>query len=278
MGDELSPGWARAIGAMQVLGGGLEVAFGLGGLAAPTGVTQVGGIILVAHGSDTVVAGFRTLWHGQVAHSYTQQVGEGAARLAGASDGTARMVGTGVDIAAGIGPSVAVGVSRRVALAAAEEGAPRVAVAYLHRSAFEVGHNAVGVEVNGVRSWVHFAFTEAPMGQVGEMVGGPNARYVLTEVIVSGKSAARAIDVQQGLMGAGPQLWTWLGPNCTTTALDVLRGAGVMVPAWSRSPFLLSLGMRAGPEITFLGGTVGAGAPAFAPAPAADRPVLIQIP
>lgn len=276
MGDELSPGWARAIGAMQVLGGGLEVAFGIGGLAAPTGVTQVGGVILVAHGSDTVVAGFRTLWHGQVARSVTQQAGEGAAQMLGASDDTARLVGTGVDIAAGIGPSVAVGVSRRVALAAAEEGAPRVVVAYLHRSAFEVGHNAIGVEVNGVRSWVHF--TDMPMGQVSEMVGGPNARYVLTEVIVSGQSAARAFTAQQSMVAAGPQLWTWLGTNCTTTALGVLREAGVLVPAWSRSPFLLSLGMRAGPEITFLGGTMGSVAPALGPAPRPDGPVLIQIP
>jgi len=278
MSDELSPGWTRAIGAMQVLGGGLEVAFGAGGLADPTGVTQVGGIILVAHGSDTVVAGFRTLWHGRVERSFTQQGGEWAARGLGASDRTARLVGTGVDVAAGIGPSVAVGISRRVALAAAEEGTPRVVVAYLHRSAFEVGHNAIGVEVGGTRTWVHFA--GLPVGQVGEMVGGPNARYVLTEVIVSGQEAARARSMQELLMGAGPQTWSWFGPNCTTTALDVVRQAGILVPAWSQSPFLLSLGMRAGPEITFFGGMIGTVAPALGsqPAPSTDQTVLISVP
>lgn len=279
MGDSLSPGWARAIGAMQVLGGGLEVALGVGGLAAPTGVTQVGGIILVAHGGDTVIAGFRTLWHGQVQRSLTQQGGESAARALGASDSTARYVGTGVDIAAGIGPSVAVGISRRVALAAAEEGAPRVVVAYLHRSAFEMGHNAIGVQVGGTTSWVHFA--GVPIGQVSEMAGGPGARYVLTEVIVSGAAATRARGAQELMMGAGPQVWSLLGPNCTTTALNVLQQAGVLVPAWSRSPFLLQLGVQAGPEITFLGGAMGTVAPSLV-APAApsspDQPVLIPVP
>jgi hypothetical protein len=241
-------------------------------------VTQVGGIILVAHGSDTVVAGFRTLWYGNVARTFTQQGGEWAARKAGASDRTARLVGTGVDVAAGIGPSVAVGVSRRVALAAAEEGAPRVVVAYLHRSAFEVGHNAIGVEVGGARTWVHFA--GVPVGQVSEMVGGPNARYVLTEIVVSSQEAARARAAQQLLMGAGPQTWSWFGPNCTTTALNVVREAGVLVPAWSQSPFLLSLGLRAGPEITFLGGTIGTVTPALAPrrVPSANQPLIIPVP
>jgi hypothetical protein len=278
MADELSPVWARAVGGLQILGGGLEVAFGVGGLAAPTGVTQVGGIILVAHGGDTVIAGFRTLWHGRVERSFTEQAGEQAARSLGASDNTARLVGAGVDVVAGIGPSVAVGVSRRVALVAAEEGTPRVVVAYLHRSAFQVGHNAIGVEVGGTRTWVHFA--GVPTGQVSEMAGGPSARYVLTEIVVPGEAADRARAAQQMLLGAGPRTWSWFGPNCTTTALDVLGKAGVLVPAWSRSPFLLSLGMRAGPEITFLGGSIGTVTPVLAPQSStpADQSVIVPIP
>ena len=112
------------------------------------------------------------------------------------------------------------------------------------------------------------------------MVGGPNGRYVLTEIVVSGEAADRARAAQQLLMGAGPQTFSWFGPNCTTTALDVLGKAGVLVPAWPRSPFLLSLGMRAGPEITFLGGTTGTVTPVLAPQSLTppDQPVIVAVP
>ncbi|MFN6999798.1 MAG: hypothetical protein ACK4ST_07165, partial [Elioraea tepidiphila] len=66
---------SRLVGGIQVIGGGLEIALGVGGIVLPEPATTVGGVILVAHGADTVVAGFRTLWHGEVQHSYTQQLG-----------------------------------------------------------------------------------------------------------------------------------------------------------------------------------------------------------
>jgi hypothetical protein len=50
-------------------------------------------------------------------------------------------------------------------------------------------------------------------------------------------------------------------PNCTTTALHVLRQGGVVVPAWSMSPGLLHLGVKVGSEVTFMAGTVGTMAP-----------------
>ena len=43
----------------------MEVALGIGGVAVPTPVTTLGGIILIAHGSDTIIAGFRMLWFGK---------------------------------------------------------------------------------------------------------------------------------------------------------------------------------------------------------------------
>jgi hypothetical protein len=55
------------------------------------------------------------------------------------------------------------------------------------------------------------------------------------------------------------------GPNCTTTALQVLRQGGVVVPAWSVSPGLLHMGVRSGPEITFMAGTIGSTTPDLMP-------------
>jgi hypothetical protein len=52
----------RIVGVIQVVGGGLEVALGVGAVGLPTGVTQVGGVILIGHGADTVIAGFRSLY------------------------------------------------------------------------------------------------------------------------------------------------------------------------------------------------------------------------
>ena len=262
MGDPEGSSWTtRAVGAIQIIGGGLEMALGVGGIVLPEPATTVGGVILVAHGSDTVIAGFRTLWSGEVTRSFTQQGGEAAALALGAEPETARYVGTGVDIAAGVGPSLAIGVSRRLAIAGAEEATERVAVAYLHRSALQMGHNAVGVRAGGQTAWVHFA--GMPTGSVVPMTGGPSARYILTELAVTAPQAARATAAQQVLRSAGPQTWGYLGPNCTTTAVRVLGQAGVVVPAWSRSPYLLHLGVRAGAEITIVGGGAATTAPAF---------------
>ena len=256
---ESESSWAtRAVGAIQVIGGGLEVALGVGGIVLPEPATTVGGVVLVAHGGDTVIAGFRTLWSGEVTRSLTQQGGEAAAAALGASPETARTIGTGVDIAAGIGPSVAIGISRRLAISGAEQAGERVAVAYLHRSALQMGHNAVGVRANGYTAWVDFR--GLPIGSVQPM-SGPTARYVVTELAVTAPQAARASAAQRALMAAGPQTWGYLGPNCTTTALRVLGQAGVAVPAWSRSPYLLHLGVRAGAEITVVGGAAATTAP-----------------
>ncbi len=268
-------GWqTRLVGGLQLIGGGLEVALGVGGIILPEPATTVGGIILVAHGTDTVVAGFRTLWYGEVQGTLTQQAGAAAARGLGASPQTARMVGTGVDLAAGVGPSLALGVTRRLAIAGAERSAATVAVAYLPRRALEMGHNAVGVRVGQTSSWVEFV--GAPVGKVMRMPTRELGNgYIVTELTVSAPQAARAMAAQQSLQALGRQNWGLLSPNCTTTALQVLRQAGVVVPAWSRSPYLLQLGVRAGPEITVFGGTAAAAAPAFLPPPHRQPPRVV---
>src|SRR5260370_16223726 len=90
------------VGVIQMAGGTLEIALGAGGVATPTGVTQVGGVILIAHGADTFVAGFRSIFSSQVQQSFTQQGASAVATSLGASPQTAQYIGTGADVVAGL--------------------------------------------------------------------------------------------------------------------------------------------------------------------------------
>jgi hypothetical protein len=243
------------VGVVQVVGGALEIALGAGGVVVPSGVTQVGGVILIGHGADTVIAGFRSIYSGQVQQSLTQKGAAAAAKSFGASSQTAQYVGTGADLVAGVGPGIAIGVMRRLAIAGASASSERVAIAYLHRSALEMGHNAVGIRQGGTTAWFHFA--GMPTGRV-VATHAPGAKYVVTELAVTGRQAGRAAAGARALTEAGEQKWGYLGPNCTTTALTVLKQAGIAVPVWSRSPLLLHLGLKTGAEITIVGGTAAA--------------------
>lgn len=99
--DESEIRWNRIKGGMQLLFGGMEMA----GAAAlivtpePTMLTKVGGVVLAAHGSDTISTGLRQVWSGQPEETLTAQMTTTAASLAGASPGTARQIGQAVDIA-----------------------------------------------------------------------------------------------------------------------------------------------------------------------------------
>jgi hypothetical protein len=90
------------VGVLQMAGGALEIALGAGGVATPTGVTPVGGVILIAHGADTFIAGFRSIYGGQVQQSFTQQGASAVATQLGASPQTAQYIGTGADVVAGL--------------------------------------------------------------------------------------------------------------------------------------------------------------------------------
>ena len=260
---------ARAVGAIQIIGGGLEVALGVGGIIAPEPATTIGGVILVAHGTDTIVAGFRSLWHGEVQASVTQQGAQAAAIAVGASPQTARRIGIGVDVTAGLGPSIAMSISRRLAIAGAQHSSNKVAVAYLHRSALEQGHNAVGVTVNNSTAWYHFAYTNPPhaafehLSQFGTRAV-QKMGFAVTELAVTGAQAGRAHHLSQQMLRGGESVWRTMGPNCTTTTLQVLNEAGVVIPVWARSPFLLYSGVRFGTEITIAGGAAATTVPALA--------------
>jgi len=164
------------------------------------------------------------------------------------------------DLAAGLSPSVTITVARKLAIWGAANASERVAVAYLHRSAPEVGHNAVGIRQGGVTAWIHFCRQESRPG--GPRLP-PSARsgYVITELAVTTEQAGRAANPSQRLLGLGPQEWALFGPNCTTTVRTVLQEAGIVVPAWSRTPFLLHLGVNVGPDITIVGGAAAALSP-----------------
>lgn len=265
---------ARLVGGIQVIGGGLEIALGAGGIILPEPATTIGGIILVAHGTDTVVAGFRTLYYGEVQASVTKMAATVAAHELGASPQTALGIGTGVDIAAGVGPALGVSVSRRLAIAGAEKATEKVAVAYLSRSAVQMGHNAVGVTAGGKTAWVHFAGT-AP-GRVVPLFGGPGKGYVVTELAVTAQQTARASTVVTALRASAPQPWGFFGPNCTTVATRVLQEAGIIVPYWSKTPYLLHLGVNYGAEITVMASAAATTAPVLlGPAGPAPRPVPV---
>lgn len=54
---------ARAVGVLQVLGGALEAAGGVGLVLVPepTFLTKAGGTILIAHSADSIVAGLHSI-------------------------------------------------------------------------------------------------------------------------------------------------------------------------------------------------------------------------
>lgn len=254
---------ARLVGGIQVIGGSLEVLLGAGGVLVPEPATTVGGVILVAHGSDTIVAGFRSLVYGEVKHSFTQQGTEAAAKALGASKQTARRIGIGVDIVAGVGPSITVSMTRQLAIAGAKQSQTRVALAYLSRGMRADGHNAVGITVNNSTAW--FDLRGLPMASFTELKNAPSAKYVVTELAVTGAQSGRALTLSREMLKGGEVVWNRLGPNCTTEALKVMRAAGVVIPEWARSPFLLHAGVRYGSELTVVGGFAATTAPALAP-------------
>jgi hypothetical protein len=82
----------------------------------------------------------------------------------------------------------------------------------------------------------------------------------------------------QTLRAGAPQCWGLFGPNCTTVATRVLQEAGVVVPAWSRTPYLLHLGVNYGAEITVVAGTAATTMPVLLAPERAPRPVIVAPP
>lgn len=254
------------IGGLQVVGGFFEATLGAGMVMVPSGITQVIGVVLVGHGADTFAAGFRTWGSGEVQPTYTQQGTAAAASAMGASARTAQLVGDGVDLGVAFAPGAIIGGMQRIMTWGASTSTTRITLAYARsptpplNAETVLGHNAIGVQQGGTTVWVEWL--GMPRGRVVRMSTPPDpTASVLTDIAVTTERASRAMFEQQRLMRAGTQRWrAFLGPNCTTTALDVLHAAGIVIPVWSRSPVLLNLGLRGGVETSIVLGTLGAGA------------------
>lgn len=103
-GENVSPQEAltnRLWGGVKVVGGAVELmgAASLLLVPEPTLLTKAGGIVLGAHGSDTMSTGLRQAWTGRDERTVTEQATAAAAKLLGANDTQARRIGVAVDIA-----------------------------------------------------------------------------------------------------------------------------------------------------------------------------------
>jgi RHS repeat-associated protein len=92
-----SKAWMHVFGGLQVVGGVVETAIGIG--LSKTGIGAVLGVPLVLHGLDTVSAGLVQTVSGQPTNTWTYQGAHDAARALGASEKTADWIGMGADFA-----------------------------------------------------------------------------------------------------------------------------------------------------------------------------------
>jgi hypothetical protein len=250
---------ARAVGVLQVLGGALEAAGGVGLLLVPepTFLTKAGGIVLVGHSADSISAGLRSIWYGAIQSTVTQQAAAAAATTAGASENTAQRIGMAVDIAAGMLPSAGTQAARYMAINAAQKATDRVAIAWINNGIRAFDHSAVGITRAQETVWFHLAGDVKTPGGVSfgvrtRAITG-NRRFHVTQLAVPPERAARVLQASRELADKGAQTWRLLGPNCATTVLNVVQEGGVAVPAWARAPAALHLGVRHGYAITAVG-------------------------
>jgi Protein of unknown function (DUF4225) len=107
----------RALAAVQLIGGGIEIIVAGGALLAPepTGATKVIGTVVMLHGIDTLQASARQLLSCDRTATVTQVGATSVARFAGASPRTAQTIGVVTDISIGVGGTFAVGMLSKVA-------------------------------------------------------------------------------------------------------------------------------------------------------------------
>lgn len=124
-GREGSSWLTKTVGVLQLVGGGLEVAAGVGGVIAGGPAGWIVGGAAIAHGLDTLGSGYRTLRDDKVSSTYTQQAATATAKAMGASPEAAERIGIGVDFVAGVVPSMGVGVVKSTIKTAATQGATK---------------------------------------------------------------------------------------------------------------------------------------------------------
>jgi len=261
--SEDDPLVTRLVGALQILGGGFEAAMGMGALAVGGPLGIVGGVLLVSHGTDTIVAGFRSVLTGEVTPTLTHQLVEGTAKGLGASSKLADGLGVAADLGLGVGPSLAMSAVRRLAMAGASQSMNTLSLAHLRIPGL-LGARGYSSVATGIRrgsrvSWYHQVGGQ--FMQVRTLRPGP-VRYEhrVIELGITPEQLAAARSSVASSIGT-ISVWSVFGANHATEARNILQAAGILLPAWAGTPTLLHLGLRAGPEITALAGTVSAGAP-----------------
>ena len=239
----------------------------------PTMLTKAGGIALGIHSLDTIGAGVKTLYTGQIANTLTQQGAEYGALKAGFTPGNARYFGMGADLVAGAGPSLAVGINRRLAISAAENSDNILSVTFpraITPATLTGGHNVVGVTSEGAQTWGHLVLgtqanvSTATLGDAAYVTFANSSRSArVTNIAVSSAGAARAesrlldwIRKTEPVVDAAGNtsfslLWGWTKPasnyqTCATIATDVLRSGGVAMPTWAVKPSLVYFGANWG--------------------------------
>jgi len=234
--------YTRPLGGLKMVGGALETVAGGGLVAAGVATSEVGvgvpiaigGGVVAAHGVDTMVSGWRTLWSGQDVDTFTSQ----GLQAAGMERRTANLVDAGIGVVGSLGSSAGTR-----ALTASGEVAS-VSVAF--RTGTPVGHNMVGVTTQSGTQWSHLVVDGARTTEVsgarvlleGNAVvtagRAPSAAYSVVTVPVTAARAEAALEAANALRGPAGA-YSYLGNNCATYAADVMRAGGVSTP-WFTTP------------------------------------------
>lgn len=116
-GEQVNQGETRTNrlwGGLQMIGGTLEMVGAAALILAPepTLATKAGGLVLAGHGSDTISSGFWQMWTGRPQRTLTDRAATELALRLGATQNTAEMIGTGVDIAVPLLVASAAGAAR----------------------------------------------------------------------------------------------------------------------------------------------------------------------
>lgn len=258
--------WARAAGGLQLVGGAVETAVGgvvgVGAWLAPEPfVTKVFGTalagVLVAHGSDTVAAGYRTLRDGVVHDTYTHQLAENAARAAGVPERGAWWIGFGTDLLAGAAPGAGVSLIRGAGTQVVGEADALLLATRQRGTDSSAWHSMVGVRLDGVERWGDLVrdgrtgmlqWVDRPPA-TGTVLRRPISGMWIREIPVeagqagAAREAMDALNTRFGRGGLEPMVpWSRSGPNCATAACDVLTAGGLDLPSWAnKHPATLNL-------------------------------------
>ena len=262
--EEKPSNWTRFFGGLRLVGGVLETVAGGGLIAAgvvtsPTGIGAVagvgGGLIVGAHGLDTIQAGARQLWTGQHTDSLTST----GLQALGVSKPVANIVDAGISVVGTLGAS-AITRAPTVVTAVAEGGATveavttaAPAITVVLRPALGAGHNYVAVTTaDNITTWSHLAvdattrsgplvtggtsFVEGiETADMARRLSGPLTTSVTVPVSGAEASAAlatvnRAIQVTEAGGTAGYGSYGLVTNSCSTYAASVLNAGGVATP------------------------------------------------